>query len=325
LHGVFPTIYDALEVNAMKKRMIFCGLLLGLVARTGWALPPVLPTVPGAAPTRDVSQSQPAMRDITAAEVERTGLLPADIELLDNPAYKWQHLQTEHFILHHDQKMFAAKVARLGEQFYQAISADLPQMKDRLSPVRSHIFIFRDARSWKAVVANTPGLDPWAASFVRGPVMYLQEIGTGTADKMGTLAHEMTHLVFNRFLPIRLPLWLNEGLAEYYGEFAYRAARGMGQGKRNAFRPLARWTPLTELLHATSYPLNTDPKVDAVGQFYATSKYLVGFLQLKQPLAKWDEFFNRLLDGDDPLTALLETYGWTDIAALEKVFAQFVR
>lgn len=309
----------------MKKRMIFLGLLLLGIAQTGWALPPVLPTVPGAAPARDVSQSQPAMRDITAAEVERTGLLPADIALLDNPAYKWQHLQTEHFILHHDQKMFAAKVARLGEQFYQAIAADLPQMKDRLAPVRSHIFIFRDARSWQTVVANTPGLDPWAASFVRGPVMYLQEIGTGTADKMGTLAHEMTHLVFNRFLPIRLPLWLNEGLAEYYGEFAYRAARGMGQGKRNAFPPLARWTPLTELLHATSYPLSTDPKVDAVGPFYATGKYLVGFLQLKQPPAKWDEFFNRLLAGDDPLAALLETYGWADIAALEKVFAQFAR
>ena len=263
----------------------------------------------------------PAMQDLAPEAVERARLLPADVGWLDHPAYRWKHLQTDHFILHHDQKIFAAKVARLGEQFYQAISGDLPNLQDRVSPARSHVFIFRDPRDWKAVVAGTPGLEPWTASFVRGNAMYLQETGTATADKMETLAHEMTHLVFNRFLPVRLPLWLNEGLAEYYGEFAYRAAKGMGQSKGNAFRPLRTWTPLAELLAAETYP--ADPA--AVARFYATSKYLVGYLLLKQPRARWDAFFARLLAGEPALPALLESYGWSDVAAAEKTFAQFAR
>ena len=263
----------------------------------------------------------PAMQDLAPEAVERARLLPADVGWLDHPAYRWKHLQTDHFILHHDQKIFAAKVARLGEQFYQAISGDLPNLQDRVSPARSHVFIFRDPRDWKAVVAGTPGLEPWTASFVRGNAMYLQETGTATADKMETLAHEMTHLVFNRFLPVRLPLWLNEGLAEYYGEFAYRAAKGMGQSKGNAFRPLRTWTPLAELLAAETYP--ADPA--AVARFYATSKYLVGYLLLKQPRARWDAFFARLLAGEPALPALLESYGWGDVAAAEKTFAQFAR
>jgi hypothetical protein len=138
---------------------------------------------------------------------------------------------------------------------------------------------------------------------------------------MGTLAHEMTHLVFNRFLSVRLPLWLNEGLAEYYAEFAYRAARGMGQSKGNAFRPLNRWIPLADLLEATAYPVEPIE----VNEFYATSKYLAGYLLLRQPREKWSAFFARVLAGETALPALLETYGWADVAALEKDFAQFAR
>ena len=260
-------------------------------------------------------------QDIASEAVERANLPAKDAAWLDHPGYRWKHLQTEHFVLHHDQKMFAAKVARMGEQFYDAISADLPNLQDHVSPARSHIFIFRDPRDWQAVVAGMPGLELWTASFVSGQVMYLQEMGTAPSDKMDLLAHEMTHLVFNRFLPVRLPLWLNEGLAEYYGEFAYRAAKGMGQSKGNAFRPLRKWMPLAQLLDATAYP--SEPA--EVALFYATSKYLVGYLLLRQPREKWDAFFARLLAGEPARPALLGTYGWADVAALEKAFAAFAR
>ncbi len=262
-----------------------------------------------------------AMQDIPADAVERAALSAPERTFLDDPRQRWKHLQTDHFILHHDQKMFASRVARMGEQFYAAISADLPGLQDRTAPQRSHIFIFRNARDWQAVLDGTPGLEPWAASFVRGNVMFLQEVGTASSDKMGMLAHEMTHLVFNRFLPVRLPLWLNEGLAEYYGEFAYRAARGMGQGKRNAFPPLRQRTPIAELLNATTYPVQPAE----VSRFYATSKYLVGYLLWKLPRDRWDAFFSRVLAGDNAQTALLETYGWADLDALEKEFVRFTR
>ena len=290
----------------MVARFLF--FLLGTMSLGAWALPP------------DAAKP-PDPQDIAAEAVDRGGLLPGDLALLDHPKYKWQHLQTAHFILHHDQKMFAAKVARMGEQFYASISADLPDLRDRAAPERSHLFIFRDPRDWKAIVASTPGLEPWAASFVRGNVMLLQETGASPADKMDLLAHEMTHLVFNRFLPVRLPLWLNEGLAEYYGEFAYRAAKGMGQSKGNAFRPLRSWTPLAELLDAAGYP--ADPA--EVSRFYATSKYLAGYLLLDQPREKWNAFFARVLAGEPASAALLDTYGWTDVGALEKAFARFAR
>lgn len=266
--------------------------------------------------------NRPPPAEIIASDaVGRRHLLPADLAVLDNPEFKWKHLQTRHFIVHYQRRMFAARMARMGEQFLAAIAADLPDLRDHAAPGRSHIFIFRDPRDWTAIVAQTPGLDAWAASFVRGQTMYLQELGTATSDKMEVLAHEMTHLVFNRFLPVRLPLWLNEGLAEYYGEFAYRAAKGMGQSKRQPFRPLRRWTPVPELLSATDYP--ADP--DEVALFYTTSKYLVGFLLLKQPRGNWTAFFDRVLSGEDAAAALLDAFGWADTTGLERDFSGFVR
>ena len=295
----------------VKHVTVYSWLMIALVA-VGAAAHAQIPRR-----NRPVEISQ---EDISAEEVSHTGLLPADLALLTDPGMNWKHLQTEHFIIHYNQKIFAAKVARMGEQFYEAIAHDLPDLQDRITPVRSHIFIFRQARDWQTMAANTPGLDPWAISFVRGQAMYLQEFGAG-AEKFNLLAHEMTHLVFNRFLPVRLPLWLNEGLAEYYGEFAYRAARGLGQSKKTAFPPLRHWTPLNELLTAQSYPA---APVE-VGKFYDTSKYLTGYLLVKLPRDQWDTFFDRVLAGESVLPALLTTYGWADVTEMEKDFIKFLR
>ena len=261
------------------------------------------------------------IEDIPAESLDRSELGKQDLAILDNSNFRWSHLQTEHFVVHYERKAFALRVARFGEQFYDYISADLSSMRDRLSPKRSHVFVFRDPRDWKMVVANRPGMEPWACSFVGGNVMYLQELGDDHADKMNLLAHEMSHLVFNRFLPVALPLWLNEGLAEYYHEFAYRAARGLGLGQRRAFPSIREWTPLETLVRAADYPSSpTD-----VRKFYLSSKYLVGYLLLRQPREKWDSFFANILAGANSESALFECFGWKDFKSLEKDFSRFAR
>ena len=257
----------------------------------------------------------------SAPDADLSVLLPMDREILDDTRFNWRQIQTEHFTIHCERKAFAAKVARLAEQFYSAISSDLPDLQDHIAPRRSHIFIFRHARDWQAVVAETPGLEPWTASLVRGQVMWLQELDGDSSEKMGILAHETTHLVFNRFLRVQLPLWLNEGLAEYYREFAYRAARGMGRSKRSAFPPLRTAMPLAELLAATTYP--TDPA--QVDVFYKTGKYIVGWLLWKLPREQWDAFFGRVLAGESATDALLDVYGWSDLDAMQDDFERFIR
>ena len=110
---------------------------VGVILLAGWL----------AATAGPAAEPEPVSVEIAGAAVDRGGLLPADLAWLDHPDFRWRHLQTEHFIIHHDQLMFAAKVARLGEQFYAAIAADLPGLQDRIVPARSHIFIFRKLKN----------------------------------------------------------------------------------------------------------------------------------------------------------------------------------
>lgn len=263
------------------------------------------------------------MRDISFDAISRERMNAADRATLENPAFGWKHFQTEHFTLHHTQRAFAVRVARMGEQFYDLIAADLPAgLSDRITPVHSHIFIFRRTQDWADLVAETPGLSPWAASFVRGQTMYLQEIGQGASGKMEVLAHEMTHLVFNRFLSSNLPLWLNEGLAEYYGAVAYRASRNLGTpNPRNLFKPYHNRMPLEQLLTARTYP----PSENGVQQFYGTAKYLVGFLRWAFTPEQWNQFLTRAMQGAPAEEAMLETYGFDNLQALQQAFDRFGR
>lgn len=283
-------------------------------ARTGTptAAPSPAPLTPSTAHT----SSDTTGTEIPTDEVPRDTLLPADLPWLDRD---WHHLRTTHFVIHYEKKIFAAKVARLAESFYDYISADLPpDLPDRLGERLSHIFVFADARDWPSVISGTPGLSSLTVSFVRNQAMYLQEWGDSSSDKMSVLAHEMTHLVLNRFLKKSIPLWLNEGLAEYYGEFAYRAVRGMGQSKSSAFPPTKNLFPLETLFALTSYPPDT-----VVLLFYKTSKYLVGFLRLKHAPVCWNTYFTAVATGSPSTPALLSAFPYPDLPALETAFQKF--
>ena len=266
-------------------------------------------------------EARGGIADISGAEVPRDALLREDIAWLDNSGHAWHHLRTTHFVIHYEKKIFAAKVARLAEAFYDYISADLPPgFPDRMDERLSHIFVFADPRAWSAVISGTPGLTPLTASFVRNQTMYLQEWGDSSSEKMSVLAHEMTHLVLNRFLEERIPLWLNEGLAEYYGEFAYRAVRGMGQSKSSAFPPAKELLPLKTLFALKGYPPDS-----VVLTFYRTAKYLVGFLRLRHGAECWNEYFTAVAGGAESTGALLEAFSWAGVEEMEGEFRKFAR
>ncbi|MBR6022902.1 MAG: hypothetical protein IK066_10870, partial [Kiritimatiellae bacterium] len=233
----------------------------------------------------------------------------------------WMLLETTHFKVFHDQKIFAEKVARLGEAFYDYISADMPGMVDRVGEGKSVICLFRKAEDWQAFLKTQEGGLEWSASFVRGNAMYLQATGDHMADRMETLAHEMTHLVFNRFLAVRVPRWLNEGLAEYYGMFGYRAVRGMGVSKKGAFPPIRETFPLAMLVSMENYPSD----VSQVLLFYKTGKYMVGFLTQREGGEPWKAAWARICAGEPALQAILEEFRFGSVAEMEKEFLKFCK
>lgn len=243
-------------------------------------------------------------RVIERDDVDTRQLAGVARALIDAPEFKWRHAQTEHFVLHFENGIFAAKVARMAEFFHRFIADDLGGLADRVEG-RSHIFIFRNAKDWTLFLTqyHRGGLE-WSFSMVQGPVMYLQQ-AADIGSSAEVLGHEMTHLVLNRLVEGEIPLWLNEGLAEWYGAFAYAAFKGTKRSKRAQFAGLRSTYPLPALLVATAYP--EDPR--QVSIFYQTAKHLVGYLQLEQPPEKFAPFLLALARGEALPSALSSHYG----------------
>ncbi len=143
---------------------------------------------------------------------------------------------------------------------------------------------------------------------------------------MGVVVHEYVHQILGQNLP-RIPLWLNEGLAEYYGGLA--SAHGGGataapDGWRGPVpRHLGWWrrakpVGLDRVLSYTGddghrRPGSRDPE-DAA-HFYAVSWGLVHFLLHDETGAeRLAELFERLHEGRDPERALYEV---VDLSAAE--------
>lgn len=271
------------------------------------------PAVAGA--TKDVK-----LVDVGTNDFDRVNLSEQGRAALGAGEFKWKHGQTEHFVVHFENSIFAQKVGRMAEFFYDYISADLKVSRD-LHPGRSHIFIFNTKKDWETFQHKySINGSEWVASWVRGPEMFLQQTGGGS-DAADTLGHEMTHLIVNRFFDGQPPLAINEGVAEWYGEFAYSAFKGVKKSKKQEFRRLERPMPLGDVLPADKYP----PTTEQVRSFYETAKFFVGFLMIRKDAQSFAPFFADCTRGVRINEALAKHYDFKEEAGMEKEFAKFAK
>jgi hypothetical protein len=260
--------------------------------------------------------------EIKAEDMDKRGLLDYAKDLLEEESDKWRHAQTDHFVMHffaNEGTNFAYKVAQQSEFFYGYISKELGGAKD-LRPARSHIFTFRNETRWKKFLKTRKDLGKWTYSFAHGLCMFLQQAET-TKKQSDVLAHEMTHLMVTHFLEDHPPLWLNEGVAEYFGEFGLSEFRGVKRHPGSVFKGLHEPLPLQRLFAIVDYP--GDEKT--VHKLYDTAKYFVGFLLTKKPAEKFPPFLADMATGMKAAEALKKHYDFADVAAAEKEFARFCR
>ena len=298
----------------MSGKAILVAWVLSAVA--GLAQNALTDTVPSAAPQLP-SPENGHWVDVAAAHLDLDAITERGRQILELPDIDWKHAQTEHFVIHYEQAIFARKVARMAEFFYDYIAQDLQGAQDNVKG-RSHIFIFRSEKRWKEFAQTAGDVPDWTFSRVEGTVMFLQQ-AENTSSSGDVLAHETTHLVINRFFEKRCPLWLNEGLAEYYGQFAYSAYKGVKKSKRAQFGRLANPFPLGDLLYTQLYP----PTDAGVASFYATAKYFVAFLLLDHQPQAFMPFVDDLMSGVDVKMALSKHYGLESMEDIQKQFNKF--
>ncbi|MBI5820100.1 MAG: hypothetical protein HZA88_14035 [Verrucomicrobia bacterium] len=228
----------------------------------------------------------------------------------------WKHGETEHFVFHFQELADAQKVGELAEAYYRQVQMDLGVTQDRLTR-KNHVFIFNNGNEWQKF-AKVVRLDDWVMGVARRTELFLfspQESRFAT----GALGHEITHCIFYRFVSNPVPLWLNEGFAEFESVHAYAKFRGLDETRYGSRRPVHY--PLKQLLSATKYP-----KED-VSKFYAASERLVRFLLTQQDRRKFLPFVQMVASGSKSEDALLFIYhdSFKSFAAFAAAFETFNR
>ena len=232
----------------------------------------------------------------------------------------WKHAETANFVYHYFSSFIAAPVAVEAEFYYRVISRDLG--KDTAQWERkSHIYIFESDEDW-AVFQRRGALDPWTGGAHSQGSLFIQR-NPRLKFKGSTLGHEVTHLVIERFFGAGVPLWLNEGYAEYASVICYAAfnrARGYAARPTSRPVPVTLYLPISQLTSLLAYP--QEPAQVAV--FYNESERLVRFLNGidKRGFATFLEAMGK---GNPIETALNKGFGgrFINLEALEQAFKTY--
>lgn len=172
----------------------------------------------------------------------------------------WTSVRSKNFFLigNASEKEIRQVAVRL-EQFREA-SSHLFIKANINSPVPTTVVVFKSDASYRPFQPNAYT----AGYFQSGPDVNYITLTTETRSEQnpfGTIFHEYTHLLVRNTWS-NVPVWLNEGLAEYYSTFAIRDDQRVVLG-----RPMA--THVSVLSDNRMLPLRTLFKVDQQSPYYS--------------------------------------------------------
>lgn len=239
----------------------------------------------------------------------------------------WVEARTPHLTVYTDAgPQRAAEIAVRLERFRTVFSRLAPDFELR-SPAPTRILAFADYDPWKTV-RDGGGLRV-LGQFLSSPDGNFITLAADPeeGDALGVIQHEYVHELVRHNFP-RVPLWFNEGLAEYYRTFEVEDGRAvLGRPPEDRLRWLDRHAEL-KLSEVVTIGSEDLPRhgAQSAGRLYAVSWALVHHL-LSGDGAKLEataDWLALLAQGEEPLDAFEEAFG-VRVTRLERELTEIVR
>ena len=242
----------------------------------------------------------------------------------------WTLIHGEHAdIIGQQSSKTLREVARQIEQFRAVVGGLIPNAQRPL-PMPDRRLRVRHGQGAAAVPAALDGKPASLGGFFHhdGEVNYIALELAGFDENARIVFHEYTHLLLRNATP-SIPVWLNEGLAEYYSTYALAA-----NGKRaDIGRPIGRhvallrerFLPLAQLIGVErSSELYNEGERQSI--FYAEAWALTHYLMVESPTgpASINAYVTAMARGETADQAFTDAFGMTP-DAFEKVLRSYVR
>jgi hypothetical protein len=230
----------------------------------------------------------------------------------------WQVQKSEHFVVCFKEAPtgYIDELISKAELYYNSITVDLGFTRfdefwtwDK----RCKIFIYPTANDYHKATGQ-PSWSGGSADITKRTInTFLYEKGFNET----VLPHEMTHLIFREFVgyKVRLPLWLDEGIASLQEKEQLKERLTIIQGLviSNLFIPIEKLNEIT----ADNLVM---PNI-----FYAESVSIVDFLFKKYGQDKFIDFCRLLRDKKDWRLALKIVYGFNGLSEMNDEWVKFLR
>jgi Protein of unknown function (DUF1570) len=231
-------------------------------------------------------------------------------------AATWRRVDTPYFIVVGDVSARELRdTATKFEGFHEALRRVLPSATTT-APVPTVVIVFSNESSFTPFKPQYQGKPREGVAGYAVPGLDVNYIAMLSSQQAGerVIFHEYTHMLVSNAVA-RMPLWLNEGLADFYSTFAL-----MDGGKRAQIgRPIAEHlllldgslrVPLADLLKAdhTSPLYNEGSRASAL---YAESWALTHMLLNGQPsrVSELTDYLRRVSEGAGEMQAWEQVFG----------------
>ena len=245
----------------------------------------------------------------------------------------WIKVVSANFIVISDAgEIEARKVAAMLEQFRHTALMILPQSKIK-APVPTKVFHFRSHGSFRAFKPKYKGKIMSAVNgyfFGDGDHSYIAlTTDTGGGQAYEVIFHEYQHFILSNNLA-NAPLWLDEGLAEYYSAFEPRYDGRevlLGRSPLRHVMALRKATPMPlEKLFSIDSKSPEYNEAKKAGLFYAQSWALAHYLMLGNEGKRRPQFirFIKSLGDGQPVEEAFRQSFQADYKTIEKELQDYI-
>jgi tetratricopeptide (TPR) repeat protein len=268
---------------------------------------------------------------VPVAQSHATTLLPAAVvQVSDN----WRSVRTNNLLVIGNADPENLRQVAVWLEFFHTAFARLVSRPVLDSTVPTTVIVFRDEASFLPFKPLYQGKPANVAGYFQPgeDVNYIAiSLDGGGRDPYATAFHEYVHLHLRDSVP-GIPLWLNEGLAEFYGSLQFSSGQALLGAPISSYIRLLRnreMLPLTTLFSIGSNSPHYNEQ-DKSGIFYGESWALVHYLMLGaggiggNRQVQFKQFLQLVSRGDSADKALEAAFG-KSLAEVEKELQDYVQ
>ncbi len=244
--------------------------------------------------------------------------------LFASPLYAqdWSEEKSPHFIVHHyKDRSFANQIKKASEKYYKEIAREIGFSRHSnfwTWDNRCHIYLFPN----KETYIQSTKQPEWSAGAADYTNRSIYSYKGSKSFLTALLPHELTHLIFRDFVGFtgQIPLWLDEGLAQYEEKEKLLDLRKQVKEVVEAEKQI----PLIQLMQLD---VRGSKDTALVALFYAQSSMLVGYLIEEFGPDKFTHFCRQLRDEKGVEEALTFAYPgkFRTIEELEEAWVDYVQ